>query len=1351
MSQRKGLSSAIVGVIFSLILFAVHSLPLEGAIPASERAALIALYNSTNGDGWTKKSGWKTAPLAGDGFAAVGTEGNWYGVLAGEGKVLQINLDSNNLTGSLPSELGNFPNLQQLNLNDNKITGSIPSTLGTLSQIRSLDIGGNRLTGPIPSNLGNLRLLNTLNFCCNELSGSIPSTLGNLANLEYLHLAGNYLSGNIPPQLGNLSNLIILSIDCNCLTGSIPVELCKYRKLQLFWLQGNQLTGPIPPQIGNIKSLTYICIGVNILSGTIPKEIGGLPNLQTFSMSYNQISGPIPKELGNCTNLSGLYIDNNKLSGPIPTELGRLRSLYSIWLSSNNLVGPVPSSIRNLTNLESDASGFSYNGLYAADDATKTFLTRKDKDWEATQTIAPANVTATALSSSSVQVSWDKIVFSSESGGYNVYYSKTSGGPWSHAGITSSKTDTWFTVNGLDPSTIYYFVVKSQTDSFWANQNTVISDKSEEASVMTLLAPGTHLLTVQSAPFSEVGITVSPSDNNGLRNGTTTFARVYDLNTTVTLTAPAVVNYANFIKWQIDGVDQPAGVRSLSILIDGNHTVTAVYESVFRMAVTSDPTHGARVEVSPADKNGSANGATSFSRYYNSGEQVTLTAASELNGNIFSNWTVNGAVKTGQTIRVTMNSNKNIVAVFTPPAAYNLTVQSTPESGAGITVSPADNNGDGDGSTEFSRTYNGGTVVTLAAPYRLNEKYFSKWQLDGTDVQGSTIQVAMDADHTAVAVYSDDPPDSQYKLKIQSTHGQHALIDVSPADLNGDGDGRTHFERLYAGGTTVTLTAPTTHNDKEFAHWKVDGQVITTSTTLQWTVTDDHKAKAFYVTPSNPGLVIGRNKLNFAYITGTEPPASQVLRVTINGDPAAWSASADVSWISLNPASGSGSGSFEMNVSAVPGGLSPGTYYGTITVSAPGVPHSPQTAEVKLIVYGPNNTSPPVGAFTTPEDGATVSSSVALTGWVVDDVGVKNVRIYLGETTGDIYLGEAVFVEGARPDVEEAFPDYPGNHSAGWGYMLLSHFLPNGGNGTYVISAFAEDVEGHVVSLGSKTIICDNANAVKPFGAIDSPEQGGTASGEGYVNWGWALTPQPNAIPIDGSTIDVFVDGYSVGNPNYNIFRSDIANLFPGYANSDGASGFFVLDTTPYQDGVHTIHWTVRDDAGNSDGIGSRFFQISNSTEERSTANSRTAPNPNAPILPKSYAVRSTHHLMMLPMTAAEPVEVRKGFNEKTPPQWLETGPGNLLTVSIPELQRVVIHLDPTKSHILRGAYQLTGKNLDRLTALPIGSTLDIRDNAFYWQPGAGFLGDYHMVFILETTNGVIFRKNVKVTVTPGN
>jgi hypothetical protein len=187
--------------------------------------------------------------------------------------------------------------------------------------------------------------------------------------------------------------------------------------------------------------------------------------------------------------------------------------------------------------------------------------------------------------------------------------------------------------------------------------------------------------------------------------------------------------------------------------------------------------------------------------------------------------------------------------------------------------------------------------------------------------------------------------------------------------------------------------------------------------------------------------------------------------------------------------------------------------------------------------------------------------------------------------------------------------------------------------------------------LGSKTISCDNAHAVKPFGAIDTPVQGGNASGKSSLNWGWALTPNPNMIPTNGSTISVYVDGVNIGHPAYNLYRSDIATFFPGYANSSGAVGYFTLDTTKYTDGVHTISWLASDNAGNTDGIGSRFFTVLNAAQSASVL---------------SVNSNSTE---LLPNSG--PVSVKKGFNDNIEPTEILPDEEGSIHIEIKELERV--------------------------------------------------------------------------------
>jgi hypothetical protein len=251
-------------------------------------------------------------------------------------------------------------------------------------------------------------------------------------------------------------------------------------------------------------------------------------------------------------------------------------------------------------------------------------------------------------------------------------------------------------------------------------------------------------------------------------------------------------------------------------------------------------------------------------------------------------------------------------------------------------------------------------------------------------------------------------------------------------------------------------------------------------------------------------------------------------------------------------------------------------------------------------IAAPVVSAAPIGIIDTPPPLANVAGEIAFSGWAVDDSGIADVRVYRSpvpgepvDATGLVFVGTAVSIEGARPDIVAAFPGYPGVSRAGWGFMILSNMLPNGGNGTFTLHAIARSMSGEAQVIGSRTIVVDNASSVLPFGTIDTPGQGQTVSGF-VTNFGWALTPQPKTIPVDGSTIAVFIDGAMAGNASYNHFRPDIAGQFPGYANSNGAVGFFQFDSTGLSNGLHTISWFVQDNAGAVQGIGSRFFIVQN-------------------------------------------------------------------------------------------------------------------------------------------------------------
>ena len=310
-----------------------------------------------------------------------------------------------------------------------------------------------------------------------------------------------------------------------------------------------------------------------------------------------------------------------------------------------------------------------------------------------------------------------------------------------------------------------------------------------------------------------------------------------------------------------------------------------------------------------------------------------------------------------------------------------------------------------------------------------------------------------------------------------------------------------------------------------------------------------------------------------------------------------WSAVSNAGFVSITSgASGTGTGTVGYLAApdtAVSGATGTLTIAGqTFTLTESGTP----SAKVP----------PPFGVIDTPLNNSTgLSGAIGITGWALSEVGIQTIQVWRdpvpGESaSGRIFVGNAVTVAGTRPDVAEAHPGYPNNNS-GWGLQVLTNELPNAngqpglGNGTYSFHVLVTDTVQQVVDLGVRTITVANAGCVLPIGTIDTPEQGGTASGPAFVNFGWVVTPDTaNIIPIDGSTIWVYIDNLRVGHPVYNNYRSDIATLFPGFRNSLGAVGYYYIDTTKLTNGLHTIAWTATDSAGNTQGLGSRFFNVQN-------------------------------------------------------------------------------------------------------------------------------------------------------------
>jgi hypothetical protein len=173
------------------------------------------------------------------------------------------------------------------------------------------------------------------------------------------------------------------------------------------------------------------------------------------------------------------------------------------------------------------------------------------------------------------------------------------------------------------------------------------------------------------------------------------------------------------------------------------------------------------------------------------------------------------------------------------------------------------------------------------------------------------------------------------------------------------------------------------------------------------------------------------------------------------------------------------------------------------------------------------------------------------------------------------------------------------------------------------------------------------------------------------------------------------VDGVNLGHPTFNQFRPDIANLFPGLCNSNGAVGYFYIDTTKLSNGVHTIAWVVFDNRPQGEGIGSRYFNVLNGST--------------GPVAQPEKMVQPA---------LRDKLSIRRGYD--TPDEWLAPEPAGSYSVEVAELGRIELRLGAASGYLM-----VNGEP----RPLPVGSTL--KGGVFYWQLGPGFYGAYPLVFDL--------------------
>jgi Leucine-rich repeat (LRR) protein len=134
-----------------------------------------------------------------------------------------VNLGDNNISGSIPTWIGELQYLTHFYLDNNNLTGDIPQEIGNLTHLVGIYFNDNHLSGNIPETIYSLTSLEVMYFNNNRLNGSIPPDIGlHLPLLRYFDLSGNRLSGTLPSSLGSLSQIFVLTLSDNYFDGEIP-------------------------------------------------------------------------------------------------------------------------------------------------------------------------------------------------------------------------------------------------------------------------------------------------------------------------------------------------------------------------------------------------------------------------------------------------------------------------------------------------------------------------------------------------------------------------------------------------------------------------------------------------------------------------------------------------------------------------------------------------------------------------------------------------------------------------------------------------------------------------------------------------------------------------------------------------------------------------------------------------------------------------------------------------------------------------------------------------------------------------------------------------------------------------
>lgn len=331
-----------------------------GSIHPDDSTALLAYYESMQGQHWIEQGGWLTTDPV-DTWAGINRVENVGTDDDPEWRVTRMVTPRFNMTvpGHFPEELGLMKYLHRFRVQMDLVTGEIPPEVGDMDRLDDWHCIFNYLTGEVPWE--QLRGLNLERFMSafNLYYGELPDNIGDFPSLVRLDIRDNHFTGTIPASLADL-DFHHLRLGHNLIGGDLP-DMGHMENLSRFQVMNLPLDpGPVWPWLDDLESLDELYIEYTNRTGEFPQWLTQKPNLRDLSLGEhyrdhpeNALGGPIPN-LEQLVDLQRLYIYGPHWTGEIPEWLGFLNNIDWVYFHDTELTGSIPGTLAdaNLTQID---------------------------------------------------------------------------------------------------------------------------------------------------------------------------------------------------------------------------------------------------------------------------------------------------------------------------------------------------------------------------------------------------------------------------------------------------------------------------------------------------------------------------------------------------------------------------------------------------------------------------------------------------------------------------------------------------------------------------------------------------------------------------------------------------------------------------------------------------------------------------------------------------------------------------------------------------------------------------------------------------------------------------------------